>query len=64
MADRRYNVTLGTNLDKDLDAVAKKLEITKSEALRRALMLFKHAVDAKDVKLTAEDGTEQSVLIK
>ena len=64
MSERRYNVTLGSNLDKDLDQVAEKLQISKAEAMRRALLLFKHAVEAKAVKLTAEDGSEQAVLIK
>jgi hypothetical protein len=64
MSERRYNVTLGSNLDKDLDQVAAKLQVSKAEAMRRALLLFKHAVDAKSVKLTADDGSEQAVLIK
>jgi hypothetical protein len=64
MIDRRYNLTLGSNLDKDLDEVATKLQVSKAEVMRRALLLFKHAVEAKSVKLTAEDGSEQAVLIK
>lgn len=64
MAERRYNVTLGSNLDKDLEEVATKLQVTKSEAMRRALLLFKHAVDAESVTLKGEDGKEKAVLIK
>ena len=60
----RYNVILGGKLDKDLSALAKKLGTTKSEVMRRALLLFKHAVEAKKVTLVLDDGSEQAVLLK
>lgn len=44
--------------------LARTLQISKAEVIRRALMLFKHAANAKAVKLEAEDGTERVVLIK
>ncbi len=68
MKNHRYNVTLGSNLDEGLSAVAKTMGITRSEVMRRALLLFKHAVKAEAVKLTIknEDGQsiDQLVLVK
>ena len=63
MDDRRYNVSLGPKLDRDLERIADELEITKAEALRRALTLFTHAVDADAVKLVTKDG-DQIVIVK
>lgn len=60
----RYNIVLGVRLDRDLGALAKRLDVTKSEVLRRALVLFKHAVEAKKVTLIAPNGTKQAVLLK
>ncbi len=63
MTGKRYNVSLGSDLDRDLDDVATKLGVSKAEAMRRALMLFKHAVEADEVKFT-KDGEDRVVLIK
>jgi predicted DNA-binding protein len=61
--NRRYNLSLPSQLDRDLEAVSENLGATKAEVLRRALLLFKHAVDADEVKLIK--GTEETkVLLK
>lgn len=61
--DRRYNVTLSAKLDDDLTALSEMLGATKSEVMRRALVLFRHAVAADKVKLLIK-GEEQTVLVK
>ena len=63
MADARYNVTLPPNLDADLAKLAKDLETTKADVVRKALVLLKHAVEADEVKFVKQ-GTEQRVLVK
>lgn len=64
MAKRRYNMTLGSNLESDLTEIAAKLHVGKSEVLRRALVLFKAAVNAAKVTLVMQDDTEQVVMLK
>lgn len=59
----RYSLTLPPPLEAQLDQVSKELHISKSEALRRALVLFRHAVEADKVELTGKHG-KQAVLIK
>ena len=60
----RYNLTLPPTVNKDLEATARQLGITKAEAIRRALLLMKHAVQAEKVELTSPSGEKQTVLIK
>ncbi len=59
----RYSVTLSPSVDQDLTTLTEDLQITKSEVLRRAIMLFKHAVKADKVELQGEHG-RQVVLVK
>lgn len=59
----RYTLTLPPLLEKDLEEVTATLGVTKSEAIRRALALFKHAVQADRIELTDKSGTKE-VLIK
>lgn len=59
----RYTLTLPPLLEKDLEEVTRTLGVSKSEAIRRALALFKHAVQADTVELTTKTG-KKSVLIK
>ena len=60
----RYSVTLSPQLEEDLNRLTEKHHITKSEALRRSIMLFKHAVEAEEVSLTYADKTNRRVLVK
>ena len=57
--NRRYNFSLSENLDTDLSYMSEKLQITKSETVRRALQLMRYAVDADDVSID-----QRRVLIK
>lgn len=59
----RYNVTLPTTVNDALQRAADELQVSKAEAIRRALMLFQHAVDADKVELT-KAGEKQTVLVK
>ncbi|MDA1312095.1 MAG: hypothetical protein O2968_02065 [Acidobacteria bacterium] len=59
----RYTLTLPPLLEQDLAQVTATLGVTKSEAIRRALALFKYAVQADKVELTDKSGTKE-VLIK
>jgi hypothetical protein len=59
----RYTVTLPRRVENDLEQIAEDLEITKSEAFRRALSLFRHAVEADKVTITKK-GEEHTVLVK
>lgn len=59
----RYNVSLTSGLEKDLEEVTEELEISKSEVFRRALTLYKHAVAADKVELT-RSGEKQTVLVR
>jgi hypothetical protein len=61
MADIRYNLTLSPDANRDLEAAASVLGTTKADALRRALTLMKHAVQADKVELT--NGTEKQVVL-
>lgn len=67
MIENYYKVTIGSNLDSKIDDLSEELGISKSEIIRRAIMLFIHAVRADGVKLifkNEENMTEQNVLIK
>jgi len=59
----RYSVSLPEALDDDLETVRKTLGVSKGEVFRRALLLFKHAVDADKVELT-RDNEKQAVLLR
>jgi Arc/MetJ-type ribon-helix-helix transcriptional regulator len=61
---KRYTVELGPKLDQELAELAEELGISRSEVIRRALVLFKHAVNAEEVILQAEDATQQRVRLK
>jgi hypothetical protein len=61
--DIRYNLTLPESLNLDLEAAASVLGVTKAEAIRRAILLMKHAVQADRVELTSR-GEKQTVLVK
>ncbi|HYU35793.1 MAG TPA: CopG family transcriptional regulator [Thermoanaerobaculia bacterium] len=61
--DIRYNVTLPESLNRDLESAAGELGITKAEAIRRAILLMKHAVKADKVELTS-GNEKQTVLVK
>jgi hypothetical protein len=56
--------TLDPALHDDLSTVATQLSITKEEAVRRALELFKYAAGAQSVELTLPTGQKQSVRVK
>ena len=60
---QRYTVTLGPRLEDELDGIAVELGISKAEAFRRALTLYKYAVDSDSVVLRNGE-TEQRVLVK
>lgn len=61
---KRYTISLSSDLDQDLTMAAVELGISKAEALRRALMLFRHAVKANKIELTSMDGEKSIMLIK
>jgi predicted DNA-binding protein len=61
MNSHRYNVVLPAQLNRDLETVSENLGATKAEVLRRALLLFKHAAEADEVKLVK--GTEETKVI-
>jgi hypothetical protein len=56
--------TLDPTLHGDLSTVADDLGISKEEAVRRALELFKHAALAQSVQLISADGQKQLVKVK
>ncbi len=60
---QRYTVTLAPRAENDLDVIAAELEITKAEAFRRALSLYRHAIDADGVVLK-KGGKDQLLLVK
>jgi hypothetical protein len=60
---KRYNISISPTVDLDLERLATKLGIPKSEVVLRAVVLYKHAVDADGVKLV-KNGEDQTVLIK
>jgi hypothetical protein len=59
----RYNLTLPESMNQDLEAAAGLLGVTKAEAIRRAILLMKHAVQADKVELT-RGNERQTVLVK
>ena len=61
---KRYSLTLPPPVDEELNQLNEDLGITKSEILRRSIMLYKHAVKAETVELHGEDGKSQKVLLK
>jgi hypothetical protein len=61
--DTRYTVTLPPRIESDLEEVVTELQISKSEAFRRALTLLKHAARADEVILRTDDK-QQTVLVK
>lgn len=61
---KRYSVTMDDSLDRDFEEVASALNISRAEALRRAMMLFKHASRADHVILRDDSGEEREVLVK
>ena len=60
---QRYTVTLAPRAENDLDVISAELQISKAEAFRRALSLYKHAIDADDVVLR-KGGKDQLLLVK
>jgi|1185.fasta_scaffold566353_2 hypothetical protein len=62
-SDVRYNLTLTPPVNSDLEATANLLGISKAEAIRRALLLMKHAVQADKVELT-RGSEKQTVLVR
>jgi hypothetical protein len=61
--DTRYNLTLSEATNADLEATAALLGTSKADAIRRALMLMKHAVKADKIELT-QGNKKQRVLVK
>jgi|GEM_PF-2387988 hypothetical protein len=59
----RYNIILPSLMEQDLEDVASKLEIPKAEVFRRALTLYKHAINADKVEFT-RNSEKQTVLVK
>ena len=60
---RRYNLTLTEPLNQDLEVAAGLLGISKAEAIRRAITLMKHAVQADKIEFT-RGAEKQTVLVK
>lgn len=60
---QRYTVTLGPRLEEELEDITVELDISKAEAFRRALTLYKYAVASDSVVLRNGD-TDQLVLVK
>ena len=60
---QRYTIKLGPRLEGELEDIAVDLDITKAEAFRRALTLYKYAVDSDSVVLKKGE-TERLVLVK
>jgi hypothetical protein len=61
--DIRYNLTLSEEANRDLEATAALLGTSKADALRRAVILMKHAVQADTIELT-RGNEKQTVLVK
>lgn len=59
----RYNLTLPGVVNDALEESVAELGISRAEAVRRALLLFRHAVKADKVELTKNDE-KQTVLLK
>jgi hypothetical protein len=60
--ETRYNVTLPPDLAKDFEDAARTLGTTKADALRRALVLLKHALKADHVELVTGKETTRVLL--
>ena len=63
----RYSVTLPPPVEEDLEVISKELHTSKAEALRRSIVLFKHAIRADRVEFyngEGEDEVSQQVLLK
>lgn len=58
-----YDVTVSENFDNDICALAKLLNISPADVIKRAVVLLKHAVNADEVKLVS-NGEEKKVLLK
>ena len=56
-------MTLGPRLEEELEDITVELDISKAEAFRRALTLYKYAVASDSVVLRNGD-TDQLVLVK
>jgi hypothetical protein len=61
--DIRYNLTLSQQANQDLEATAALLGTSKADALRRAVILMKHALQADKIELT-RGKEKQRVLVK
>jgi len=59
-----YSVTIDPTLNEDLSQAAADLNITKEEAVRRALELLKHASKAENIELTMPGGRKRAVRLK
>lgn len=58
-----YNVTFSKSLDDELKDLAKKLNTSPADIIRKALTLLKYAADADEIKLI-NGGKEQKVLVR
>lgn len=63
MLSHRYILTLSESMDRVLCKLAEEFSCSKGEVLRRALVLLKHAVNAKKVKLVTR-GRVQMVSVR
>lgn len=54
-----YTLSLPPDLDEDLAKVAEELKISKADALKRAILLIKHAAQADKVELTRDQRTRE-----
>jgi hypothetical protein len=67
MSTRRYKISIGEDLDREVREAAAKAGISFEEAFRRAIVLFKHAVSAERVTLVTNGPYgphEQRVLVR
>ncbi len=64
MAKKSARANIGEAQYDDLAAAAEKLQITRAEALRRALLLFKYAVQADKVVLKTDGKDDEVVVLK
>ena len=60
---QRYSVTLPPILEERMEEIKDRLGITTSEAFRRSLLLYGHAVDSDKVILQ-KSGKDREVLVK
>ena len=59
-----YSVMLPPPVEEDLNELTEELHISKAEALRRSIVLLKHAIKAKRVELEEMDGTKRAVVVR